>query len=73
MQSATPGHGLTAQLIERALRVRYEDLPADVRRVAGDCLADWLACTFAGLDEPASRLVAAFVNVVAATLASACL
>lgn len=62
MQSATPGHGLTAQLIERALRVRYEDLPADVRRVAGDCLADWLACTFAGLDEPASRLVAAFVK-----------
>lgn len=62
MQSATSGHGLTAQLVERALRVRYEDLPADVRRIAGDCLADWLGCVFAGLDEPVSKLVAEVVK-----------
>ncbi len=50
--------GLTAQLIGRALAVRYADLPPDVRRVARDCLTDWLACTYAGLSEPASQLVA---------------
>lgn len=49
---------LTRALVEQALKVRHEDLPADVRRIARDCLADWLGCTLAGLDEPASRYVA---------------
>lgn len=62
MQSASSGPGLTTQLVEQAARVRYEDLPTNVCRVARDCLVDWLGCTFAGLDEPASRLVAAFAN-----------
>lgn len=52
------GHGLTGKLVEQALRLRYEDLPADVRLVARDCLTDWLGCTFAGFQEPASRIVA---------------
>lgn len=51
-------NGLTAALVERALRLRHDDLPADVRRIAQDCLTDWLGCTFAGLHEPASRIVA---------------
>lgn len=38
--------------------LRFDGLPADVQRVARDCLIDWLACTLAGLDEPASRLIA---------------
>ena len=51
-------NGLTAALVERALRLRHDDLPADVRLVARDCLTDWLGCTFAGLHEPASSIVA---------------
>ena len=50
--------GLTAQLIGKVLPLRCDDLPADVRRVARDCLLDWLACTYVGLSEPASNLVA---------------
>ena len=50
--------GLTARLLQ-VLSLRCDDLPADVRRVARDCLADWLACTLAGLAEPVSGIVAA--------------
>lgn len=50
--------GLTVELVQRALRLRHDELPADVRRVARDCLTDWLGCTFAGLAESASRIVA---------------
>lgn len=56
-----PGGGappLTRLLVERALARRHEDLPADVRRVARDCLADWLGCAFAAVDEPVSAIVA---------------
>jgi 2-methylcitrate dehydratase PrpD len=49
--------GLTAQLIARVLPLRCDDLPADVRRVARDCLLDWVACTYVGLSESASTLV----------------
>jgi 2-methylcitrate dehydratase PrpD len=48
---------LTRRLVERGLRIRFDELPADVRRVARDCLADWLACAFAGLHEPVSEIV----------------
>lgn len=50
--------GLTARLLQ-VLALRCDDLPADVRRVARDCLADWLACTWAGVAEPVSGIVAA--------------
>ena len=49
--------GLTARLMARAIALRHSDLPPDVQRVATDCLIDWLGCTLAGLDEPASRMV----------------
>ncbi|WP_233235138.1 MmgE/PrpD family protein [Bordetella sp. LUAb4] len=49
---------LTRMLVEQGLAVRHDTLPPDVRTVARDCLADWLACAFAALDEPASRIVA---------------
>lgn len=58
-QAGGPVPGLTARLAEQALRVRHEQLPDDVRRVARDCLTDWLACALAGAREPASRIVAA--------------
>ena len=56
---AAAAHGLTAKLIDKASRLRFDELPADVRRVARDCLTDWLGCTFAALDEPVSKIVAA--------------
>lgn len=58
MSGDAPAHaGLTARLVGQSLAIRWEDLPPDVRRVARDCLADWLACTLAGLAEPASEIV----------------
>jgi 2-methylcitrate dehydratase PrpD len=48
---------LTRRLVERSLQIRFDDLPADIRRIARDCLADWLACAFAGIDEPVSKIV----------------
>jgi 2-methylcitrate dehydratase PrpD len=56
---AQAGSGLTAWLVGQSLATRWEELPPDVRRVARDGLADWLACTLAGLDEPASQIVLA--------------
>lgn len=53
-----PDVGLTAELAGRALLVDYETLPEAVRRIAQDCLVDWLGCTFAGVGEPASQIVA---------------
>jgi 2-methylcitrate dehydratase PrpD len=50
--------GLTVRLLQ-VLSLRCDDLPADVRRVAGDCLVDWLACTLAGRTESVSGIVAA--------------
>ncbi|ANN67066.1 MmgE/PrpD family protein [Bordetella bronchialis] len=50
--------GLTRVLVDRALAIRHETLPADVRRVARDCLVDWLGCALAALDEPVSHMVA---------------
>lgn len=48
---------LTATLVADALATRFDELPADVRRVARDCVADWLACVLVGLDEPATTIV----------------
>ncbi|HYG43502.1 MAG TPA: MmgE/PrpD family protein, partial [Bordetella sp.] len=49
---------LTRFLVERALDTRHDALPADVRRVARDCLVDWLGCAFAALAEPVSEIIA---------------
>ncbi len=51
--------GLAAQLLERTRFSGYAGLPHDVQRVARDCLTDWLACTLAGLSEPAAVIVSA--------------
>jgi len=50
--------GLTRRLVEGSLRTRGDELPPDVRRVARDCLVDWLGCSFAALDQPVGRIVA---------------
>jgi 2-methylcitrate dehydratase PrpD len=51
------GAGLTAKLVSQVLALRFAHLPTDVRRVARDCVADWLACTLAGLSEAAAEIV----------------
>lgn len=53
---------LTRLLVEKALGTRHGMLPDAVRTVARDCLADWLACAFAGLREPVSGIVAAMAR-----------
>lgn len=60
MMDSTAGAAppVTRLLVEQGLTLRYETLPPDVRTVARDCVADWLACAFAALDEPVSRIVA---------------
>ncbi|OWT77164.1 MULTISPECIES: MmgE/PrpD family protein [unclassified Achromobacter] len=60
MMATTAGVSLplTRLLVEQGLTVRHDALPPDVRMVARDCLADWLACAFAAVDEPVSRIVA---------------
>lgn len=54
--------GLTLELAGRALAIRHENLPDEVRLVARDCLVDWLGCVFAGLREPVSEIVAEAVR-----------
>lgn len=49
--------GLTRRLVETCLRTHADELPDDVRRIARDCLVDWLACSFAGRHQPVSRIV----------------
>ncbi|MEK0416645.1 MAG: hypothetical protein RI949_651 [Pseudomonadota bacterium] len=57
-RAAPDSSGLTARLVAQSLALRFGDLPLDVRRVARDCVVDWLACTLAGLSEPVSGVVA---------------
>ena len=48
MSNAPAGaEGLTRRLVEAGLRMRADELPGDVRRVARDCLVDWLGCAMA--------------------------
>jgi 2-methylcitrate dehydratase PrpD len=51
--------GLTRALAEQARTLTYADLPNDVRRLARQCLLDYVACTLAGSkDELAGILLA---------------
>jgi 2-methylcitrate dehydratase PrpD len=49
---------VTAELAERASAVRYAELHEDIRRLARQCLLDWLAVTLAGSGEELSRILA---------------
>ncbi len=44
--------GLTARLVQQALTLRYEDLPARARTLAIQCITDWLAVTIGGHRDP---------------------
>jgi 2-methylcitrate dehydratase PrpD len=57
--SATPAAGLTAELAERAVRLRFEALPAPVLTVARQCLLDWLGVSLGARHEPLVDMLAA--------------
>lgn len=49
--------GLTTRLVEQALALRWDDLSSDARTVARSCVVDWMACSFAALEEPVAAIV----------------
>lgn len=49
--------GLTQRLAEHAARLRWEDLPDDIRLLARQCVLDWAAVTVAGAREPLTRML----------------
>ena len=48
---------LTLRLADGSARLRYEDLPGDIRLLARQCLLDWVAVTLAGAREPLVRML----------------
>jgi 2-methylcitrate dehydratase PrpD len=55
--------GMTAEMADRALRMRYEDLPAPALTMARHCLLDWLGVSLGARREPlVEMLVAAEVD-----------
>jgi 2-methylcitrate dehydratase PrpD len=58
-RSATQDTTVTAALARRAAGLRFDDLPADVRLLARQCLLDFLAVTLAGSREELARILLA--------------
>jgi 2-methylcitrate dehydratase PrpD len=56
--------GLTAQLIDWTLRLRWSDVPADAQRAARRHLLDTLGCIVAGAQQPLTRRAAATLAAV---------
>jgi 2-methylcitrate dehydratase PrpD len=54
-EPAVESGGLTRALGERAVSLRYEDLPTDVVEIASQALLDWFAVTLAGSTEVGPR------------------
>src|SRR5262245_40565126 len=52
----------TVQLAEYAVGCRYDDIPADVRERAKQCIADTVAVVIFGYQLPWSRMVGAFAE-----------
>ncbi|MEM7287973.1 MAG: MmgE/PrpD family protein [Actinomycetota bacterium] len=50
---------LTDRLWTRFGRLTVDDLPEDVRTVAGHCILDWFGCALAGSREPLSEILRA--------------
>lgn len=54
--------GLTTTIVDWALGLRLEDIPAEAIEVTRHCLLDWLAVTVAGANEEVVALLAAEVT-----------
>ena len=50
---------LTRKLSSQARALRYEDLSAEARELARQCVLDYLACTIAGANEPLTEIMLA--------------
>lgn len=48
---------VTQTLVERALAIGYDALPADVLRLARQCVLDWIAVTLAAVGDPLVALL----------------
>ena len=48
---------LTRALAERAIALRYDELPATVRELAGQCILDYLGVALAGAQHPLVRIL----------------
>ena len=48
----------TAELACRVTALRYDDLPADIRLLARQCVLDWFAVTIAGSREELAEIIA---------------
>jgi 2-methylcitrate dehydratase PrpD len=57
VSSASQDAPLTAELSQRVVATRYDDLPEDVRELTRQCVLDWLAVTLAGSREELSRIL----------------
>ena len=59
MASTTPDPAppIAAELWDRFGALTLDDIPQDVRRLAGQCVLDWLGCALAGSREPLSGLL----------------
>jgi len=48
---------LTQALAERTIGIRYDELPAPVRELAGQCILDYLGVAIAGSQDPLVRIL----------------
>ncbi len=56
---ASQGRELTRALAEQARTLTYADLPDDVRKLARQCVLDYVACTLAGAKEELAEILLA--------------
>ena len=49
--------GLTRTLAERAIALRYDELPSPVRELAGQCVLDYLGVALAGAEDALVRIL----------------
>jgi 2-methylcitrate dehydratase PrpD len=49
--------GLTRTLAERAIALRYDELPSPVRELARQCILDYLGVALAGAEDPLVRIL----------------
>ena len=57
VKPAVHDRAVTREIVERALAIRTDAVPADVRQVAKQCILDWFAVSLAGADEPLVRML----------------
>ncbi|WP_162915011.1 MmgE/PrpD family protein [Desertibaculum subflavum] len=57
VKPAVHDRAVTREIVERALAIRTDAVPVDVRQVAKQCILDWFAVSLAGAEEPLARML----------------